>query len=228
MQIEIAHRVKCTIEYYFSRKLREIYEINKQGGKVLNLGIGSPDMSPPSIVLETLIKEAKNPNNHGYQSYKGSPILRKAIVDWYHRFYSVSLDPNTEVLPLMGSKEGIMHICMTYLQEGDKCLIPNPGYPTYEAAVKISGAKPVYYDLKEDNAWLPDLDALEDNDLSNIKMMWVNYPHMPTGAKASKNIFTLLIAFAKKHNILICHDRSEEHTSELQSLMRISYAVYCL
>lgn len=206
MHITVANRVKDVNEYYFSKKLREIDEINKQGEKVLNLGIGSPDLPPPPIVVETLIEEAKRPVNHGYQNYKGIPVLRQAIADWYYRYYQVALNPDTEILPLLGSKEGIMHICMTYLQEGDECLIPNPGYPTYQSAVKISGAKPVYYDLEEHNAWLPDLEALEKNDLSKVKMIWVNYPHMPTGAKATRSFFKSLIAFGKKHQILICHD----------------------
>jgi len=206
MKTQIAGRVKYTDEYYFSKKLREIEEMNKEGEKVLNLGIGSPDLPPPSIVVDTLIKEVQNPDSHGYQNYKGIFPLRQAIATWYHKQYGVSLNADTEILPLLGSKEGVMHICMTYLEEGDECLIPNPGYPTYQSAVKISGAKPISYDLKEDNNWLPDLKELEKQNLDKVKMMWINYPHMPTGSNATETFFEELVAFAKKHDILICHD----------------------
>lgn len=206
MHITLANRIKETNEYYFSKKLREIDEMNKHGEKVLNLGIGSPDLPPPAIVIETLQQAVEQPGNHGYQSYKGIPVLRAAIAEWYNRFYGVSLDPDKEVLPLIGSKEGIMHICMTYLQEGDECLIPNPGYPTYLSAVKISGAKPLFYDLEEEHEWLPDLDTLANQDLSKVKMMWINYPHMPTGAVATRAFFKRLIDFGKENQILICHD----------------------
>lgn len=206
MKNQIADRLKNTDEYYFSKKLREIEKMNLQGKRVLNLGIGSPDLAPPSVVVETLVKEAQVPTNHGYQNYKGILPFRQAIADWYGRYYGVSLDAETEVLPLMGSKEGIMHICMTYLQEGDECLIPNPGYPSYQSAVRISGAKPLFYELSEENNWLPDLNELEKLNLDKVKMMWINYPHMPTGGTASLDFFEKLIAFAKKNEILICHD----------------------
>jgi aspartate/methionine/tyrosine aminotransferase len=206
MKNQIADRLKNTEEYYFSKKLREIDKMNLEGERVLNLGIGSPDLAPPLAVVETLVKEAQNPANHGYQNYKGILPFRQAIADWYNRFYGVSLNAETEILPLMGSKEGIMHICMTYLQEGDECLIPNPGYPSYQSAVRISGAKPLFYDLNEEGNWLPDLKQLEQLNLDKVKMMWVNYPHMPTGGAASLDFFEELIAFAKKHQILICHD----------------------
>jgi LL-diaminopimelate aminotransferase len=143
---------------------------------------------------------------HAYQSYKGAAALRQAMAGWYRKWYYVELDPATEILPLIGSKEGIMHICMTYLNEGDEALVPNPGYPTYSSAVKLSGGKPVYYKLTEKNDWAPDFDALERADLSKVKLMWVNYPHMPTGQPASKELFEKIVAFGKKHNILICHD----------------------
>ncbi|QJB39848.1 aminotransferase class I/II-fold pyridoxal phosphate-dependent enzyme [Chitinophaga oryzae] len=206
MQIQVAKRLQGTEEYYFSKKLREIDEMNQNGPKVINLGIGSPDLPPHPSVVEALHEQAALPNTHAYQGYKGIPALRKAMADWYQRYYAVTLNPDTEVLPLIGSKEGIMHICMTYLQAGDEALIPNPGYPTYRSAVNLSGAIVVDYDLVAENGWLPDLDALAKKDLSRVKLMWVNYPHMPTGAKVNKAFAAKLIAFAKQHNILICHD----------------------
>lgn len=204
--ITVAKRLQGTQEYYFSRKLREIDQLNTEGKAVINLGIGSPDLPPHASVIEALNTQAHRPDTHAYQGYKGIPALRKAIADWYLRFYNVTLQPDTEVLPLIGSKEGIMHICMTYLQEGDEALVPNPGYPTYRSAVELSGAKVVDYDLTEAHHWLPDLDALGKTDLSKVKLMWVNYPHMPTGARADMAFFEKLVAFGKQHNILICHD----------------------
>jgi len=206
MNIAVAKRLQHTEEYYFSRKLREIDEMNKAGANVINLGIGSPDLPPHPSVIAALNEYAQKPNTHAYQGYKGIPALRNAMAAWYQRFYGVTLDADTEVLPLIGSKEGIMHICMTYLQEGDEALVPNPGYPTYRSAVQLSGATVVDYDLEEKNGWLPDLDALAKRDLSRVKLMWVNYPHMPTGAITNTAFAKELIAFAKKHNILICHD----------------------
>ncbi|SEW54715.1 pyridoxal phosphate-dependent aminotransferase [Chitinophaga arvensicola] len=206
MQIQVAKRLQGTEEYYFSKKLREIEEMNQTGTRVINLGIGSPDLPPHPSVVAALNENAALPNTHNYQGYKGIPALRKAMADWYQRYYNVTLNPDTEVLPLIGSKEGIMHICMTYLQEGDEALIPNPGYPTYRSAVNLSGATVVDYDLTEENSWLPDLDALAKKDLSKVKLMWVNYPHMPTGAKVNREFAAKLITFAKQHNILICHD----------------------
>lgn len=206
MNLQVAKRLQQTEEYYFSKKLREIDEMNKAGAKVINLGIGSPDLPPHPSVVSTLNEYAQKPDTHAYQGYKGIPALRKAMSDWYQRFYGVSLDPEKEVLPLIGSKEGIMHICMTYLQEGDEALVPNPGYPTYRSAVNLSGATVVDYDLEEKNGWLPDLDALAKRDLSKVKLMWVNYPHMPTGARFNEAFAQKLIAFAQQHNILICHD----------------------
>src|SRR5690606_26714405 len=156
--------------------------------------------------IQVLEEEAVKSNVHGYQNYKGSPVLRQAIADWYTRYYDVQLNPATEILPLIGSKEGIVHICMIYLLEGDEALIPNPGYPAYTSAVRISGASIVYYELSEEKGWLPDLEELEKRDLSKVKIMWINYPHMPTGTLANQAFFTDIIAFGKKHNILICHD----------------------
>lgn len=207
MDVVLSNRLNGIGEYYFSTKLREIDEMRKAGKQVINLGIGSPDLPPHPEVIKALHEEAVKDNVHAYQSYKGSPVLRKAIADWYQKYFHVdNINPDTEVLPLLGSKEGIMHICMTYLNDGDQVLIPNPGYPTYTSAVKLAGGTPVYYTLSEAKNWAPDFEALEQSDLSKVKMMWVNYPHMPTGQMPSKELFLQLVAFGKKHNILICHD----------------------
>ena len=206
MNWTLSHRLEGIGEYYFSSKLREIEELNKAGKGIINLGIGSPDLPPHPAVIKTLQDEASKDNVHAYQSYKGSPILREAIAEWYKKYYAVTIAPATEILPLLGSKEGIMHICMTYLNEGDQVLIPNPGYPTYTSAVKLAGGTPLYYELTAENNWAPDFENLEKSDLSKVKLMWVNYPHMPTGQLPSKLLFEKLVAFAKKHQILICHD----------------------
>lgn len=206
MNIEIANRLNGIGEYYFSQKLREIEALNKAGKAVINLGIGSPDMAPDGDVIKTLNEESVQPNVHGYQSYKGVAALREAMSAWYRKWYGVALDAATEILPLIGSKEGIMHICMTYLNEGDAALVPNPGYPTYSSAVKLAGGRCVYYHLKEENDWAPDFEALVKTDLSKVKLMWVNYPHMPTGQPASATLFEKLVAFAGQHNILLVHD----------------------
>jgi len=204
--MKVAKRLDGVGEYYFSQKLREIDEMNKAGKQVINLGIGSPDMPPHPDVIKTLQEEAAKPNTHGYQNYKGNPLLRNAISKWYKKWYDVELNPDTEILPLIGSKEGIMHICMTYINEGDTVLIPNPGYPTYHSAATIAGANVLAYTLKKENNWYPDFNELERTSLENVKIMFVNYPEMPTGQLPSKEMFIELIAFAKKHNILICHD----------------------
>ena len=204
--MEVAKRLQGVGEYYFSKKLREIDELNKQGKKVINLGIGSPDLPPHPDVVKTLYEEALKPNVHGYQNYKGSPVLRKAYADWYRNWYGVALDPETEILPLIGSKEGIMHICMTYLNEGDAALVPNPGYPTYGSNVKIAGGIVINYELTADNHYQPDLKMLEASDLSKVKLLFVNYPQMPTGQLPDEEVFRQLVAFAKKHHILIVHD----------------------
>jgi aspartate/methionine/tyrosine aminotransferase len=204
--ITVSKRLEGIGEYYFSQKLAEIAEMNKQGEAVINLGIGSPDMPPHPEVIKILQEEAIKPNVHGYQSYKGAEVLRNAIADWYRKWYGVELNPATEILPLIGSKEGIMHICMTYLNEGDIALIPNPGYPTYRSAVQLAGGKCVEYELKEKNDWLIDFGELKKKDLSRVKLLWVNYPQMPTGQLPTKGFFEELVAFGKKHNILICHD----------------------
>jgi len=206
MQIEVAKRLQHTEEYYFAKKLREIDELNATGIRVINLGIGSPDLPPHPDVIQELKEQASLANTHAYQNYKGAPALRQAISDWYYRYYDVTLNPEKEILPLIGSKEGIVHICMTYLQEGDEVLIPNPGYPAYAAAVRLSGATGISYSMSADNNWLPDLQELAKRDLSKVKMMWINYPHMPTGSSASLEFYVELIAFARAHQILICHD----------------------
>ena len=206
MNWTLSHRLEGIGEYYFSSKLREIDALNKAGKGIINLGIGSPDLPPHTDVIKIVQDEASKDNVHAYQSYKGSPILREAIAEWYKKYYAVSIAPATEILPLLGSKEGIMHICMTYLNEGDQVLIPNPGYPTYTSAVKLAGGTPLYYELTAENNWAPDFENLEKSDLSKVKLMWVNYPHMPTGQLPSKLLFEKLVAFAKKHQILICHD----------------------
>ena len=202
----IADRLSGIEEYYFSTKLRQIDEMNKAGKNVINLGIGSPDLPPHPDVIKTLAEEAKKPNQHGYQSYKGSPVLRKAISKWYKKWYNVDLNADTEILPLIGSKEGIMHICMTYINPGDDVLIPNPGYPTYKSAATIAGANVIAYTLKKENNWCPDFDELEKLDLKKVKLMFVNYPQMPTGQLPTHEMFAELISFAKEHQILICHD----------------------
>src|ERR1700722_12795225 len=206
--MKTAKRLDGIGEYYFSQKLREIDELNRQGKNVINLGIGSPDLPPHPDVIRVLQEESAKPNVHAYQSYKGSPVLRNAIASWYRQWYGVELNPDTEILPLIGSKEGIMHICMTYLDEGDGALVPNPGYPTYRSAVKLAGGTCVDYSLTAESGWYPDFEELERLVVGHgrIKLMWVNYPHMPTGKLPDRGLFEQLVAFGKKHGILICHD----------------------
>ena len=206
IDIQTAERLSSVNEYYFSQKLREIEGLNQQGKNIINLGIGSPDLPPHPSVIKILQEEAAKENTHAYQSYKGSPILRNAVAAWYKEWYGVDVDAATEILPLIGSKEGIMHICMTYLNAGDEALIPNPGYPTYKTAVTLAGGNCINYDLTEEQNWLPDFEALEQKDLSKVKLWFVNYPHMPTGKLPTKAVFEKIIAFAKAHNILVVHD----------------------
>ena len=206
MEIKTANRLASINEYYFSQKLREIELLNKAGKNIINLGIGSPDLPPHPSVIKVLQQEAEKNNTHAYQSYKGSPILRNAVAGWYKKWYDVTLDADTEILPLIGSKEGIMHICMTYLNEGDEALIPNPGYPTYKSAVTLAGGVCVNYDLIAENNWLPNFDELSKTDLKKVKLMFVNYPHMPTGQLPTKNLFEKIISFAKANNILVIND----------------------
>ena len=206
LKMSVAKRLEGVGEYYFSQKLREIDDMNKAGKQVINLGIGSPDLPPHPDVIQTLHDEAMKLNQHGYQNYKGSPVLRNAISAWYKKWYDVTLNADTEILPLIGSKEGIMHICMTYINEGDQVLIPNPGYPTYKSAVTIAGGSVVEYTLTEATNWYPDFSALEKTGLQKVKLMFVNYPQMPTGKMPTKQLFAQLVAFAQKNQILLVHD----------------------
>ena len=206
LHISTASRLNSVEEYYFSTKLKQIAQFKAEGIPVINIGIGSPDLAPSQKTIDALTAAAANPNNHAYQGYQGIPALRKAFTDFYATHYQVTLNSDSEVLPLIGSKEGIMHIAMAYLEAGDETLIPNPGYPTYQAACSLAGAKVLTYELSEKTGWLPDLKALELRDLSKVKIMWVNYPHMPTGAKADHAFFDELRKFALKHCILIVND----------------------
>ncbi|HOY04751.1 MAG TPA: aminotransferase class I/II-fold pyridoxal phosphate-dependent enzyme [Saprospiraceae bacterium] len=201
-----AKRLDSVNEYYFAGKLREIAQMQREGKPVLNLGIGSPDQPPHPAVLEALQQGAANPKAHGYQSYTGIPALREAWAAWYKEYYHVSLNPENQILPLIGSKEGIVHVAMAFLEPGDVALVPNPGYPAYSAATQLAGATVQLYELKEANDWLPDFEELEKSDLTKVKVLWANYPHMPTGAPGSAAVFQALVDFGKKHNILIIND----------------------
>lgn len=205
MSIEPAEHIKSISEYYFSVKLAEVARMNAEGKNVISLAVGAPDRMPSQLTIETLCLSAQRPDVHAYQPYTGIPELRKAYAGWYKRFFNVDLTVD-EVLPLIGSKEGILHISMTFLNVGDGVLVPNPGYPTYRSVSNLLRAKVIEYDLLEDDGWYPDFDALEKMDLSGVKLMWVNYPNMPTGAKGSTELFEKLVAFGKKHEIIICHD----------------------
>jgi aspartate/methionine/tyrosine aminotransferase len=204
--IEQANRLNTVEEYYFSKKLREVSELISSGENIINMGIGSPDLFPSKKVIEALSLSLNDQFAHKYQSYQGLKELRKAISDFYFRFFKVDCNPDNEVLPLMGSKEGIMHISLAFLNAGDEVLIPNPGYPTYLSVTKLVEAKPIFYNLSKKNNWFPDLKKLENQDLSKVKIMWINYPHMPTGASASLQQFEELIVFAKKNKILLIND----------------------
>ena len=211
MIIKPAKRTECVQEYYFSRKLKEIAQMNvarKASGEapVINLGIGSPDGMPPMAAVEALCESAVQPGNHAYQSYVGLPELREAFAGWYARWFGVDLDPSSEIQPLVGSKEGILLISLAFLDKGDKVLVPDPGYPTYSSASKLVEAEILTYDLRADNGWRPDFEALEKMDLSGVKIMWTNYPNMPTGASATDELYADLVAFGKRHGILICND----------------------
>ena len=206
MKVNTALRLESVKEYYFSKKLREVAGLIQAGKPVLNMGIGSPDLPPHPSVIEALQGAMTHPRANMYQSYQGLPELREAIALFYNRHYAVSLDPSSEILPLMGSKEGIMHISMAFLNKGDQVLIPNPGYPTYSAVTQLVEASPVFYNLSDTNNWQPDLKALEALDASKIKLMWLNYPHMPTGAKADRKTLKQLIQWAAKKEILLIND----------------------
>jgi aspartate/methionine/tyrosine aminotransferase len=229
--ISTAKRLEGIGEYYFSRKLREIDAMNKAGKQVINLGIGSPDLPPHPDVIRVLQEESARADVHSYQSYKGSPIFRKAVADWYDRWYGVTLDPDSQILPLIGSKEGIMHVCMTYLDEGDFALVPNPGYPTYRSAVSLAGGTLSEYHLREKAHWFPDFEELEkvmedrvsDGTIDRVKLMFVNYPHMPTGKLPEREMLERLLDFARRYRILVVHDNPysfilNEHPMSLLSL----------
>jgi aspartate/methionine/tyrosine aminotransferase len=221
-----ADRLQTVGEYYFSKKLKEIAALNDRGKNIISLGVGSPDMPPSATAIETLSREAHRPDVHGYLPYQGIIELRRAFARWYKKWYRVELDPETEIQPLIGSKEGILHLSLAFLNRGDGVLIPNPGYPTYLSVSRLLEANPIPYDLKEENGWKPDLDALEQIDLSSVKLMWVNYPNMPTGARADRRLFEQLVAFGHKHGIVICHDNPYSFilNDKPQSLLEIEGA----
>ena len=204
--IQTAKRLESVQEYYFSKKMKEVNQLESEGKPIINIGVGSPDLLPHSSVIEAIQNTMLDAKAHEYQSYQGLPDLRKGFAAFYKNNFQVDLDFNSEILPLMGSKEGIMHISLAFLNEGDEVLIPNPGYPTYASVTELVQAKAVYYDLNEANNWQPDFEKLEQQDLSKVKLMWVNYPNMPTGTSATLELFVKLIAFGKKHVILIVND----------------------
>lgn len=206
MNIQQATRLGSVKEYYFSKKLREVAGLIQSGRPILNMGIGSPDLPPHPSIVDALTAGLTHPKAHMYQSYQGLPTLREAMTKFYHLHYGVDLNPSTEVLPLMGSKEGIMHISMAFLNKGDQVLIPNPGYPTYQSVTRLVEAEPVFYTLSEGNQWQPDFNALKQLDTSKIKLMWINYPHMPTGASGQFETFERLIQWAKKNSVLLVND----------------------
>lgn len=224
--IQPANRINQVEEYYFSIKLKELDKLRKEGKPIINLGIGNPDMPPAPEVLTEIGEQSAVLTNHGYQSYVGIPELREAFAEWYKTYFGVSTDANTELLPLMGSKEGIMHITLAFVNPGDGILVPNPGYPTYASVSKIAQANLINYDLDENNGWLPNLEALEKQDLSKVKLMWINYPNMPTGANANREFFEKVIAFGKKHDIVICNDNPYSFilNDNQQSIMTIEGA----
>ncbi len=222
--IQPAERLNLVSEYYFSRKLKEVAQLNAEGKDIISLAIGSPDMPPSDKTIEKLCEVARQPDAHGYQPTMGTPELRNAMARFYKRWYDVDLDAKTEILPLIGSKEGILHVTLAFVNPGDVVLVPNPGYPTYTSLSKILGAKIVNYNLREDNGWQPDFDQLEDimRQTPNVKLLWTNYPNMPTGGKACMETYERLVQFAKDHNIVVVNDNpysfilNEEHLSILQ------------
>jgi aspartate/methionine/tyrosine aminotransferase len=204
--IQPANRLQSVSEYYFSKKLKEVDAMNAAGMNVINLGIGSPDLPPSESAREMLCEQTRRTDTHGYQPYTGIPELRRGFAEWYRKWYGVTLDPASEIQPLIGSKEGILHVSLTFLNPGDGVLAPDPGYPTYSSVSRLLGAQVIPYELDESTGWQPDLDALEQADLSNVKLMWVNYPHMPTGANAGPELFHRLVDFGKRHGIVIVND----------------------
>ncbi len=205
-QIQPAQRLQGANEYYFSKKLKEVAKMNLTGTPVINLGIGSPDNPPSDKVISTLCNQAQRNDTHGYQPYVGIPELRKGFAHWYKKWYNVDLNPQNEIQPLIGSKEGILHITLAFVNPGDKVLVPDPGYPTYTSLSKLLGAEVIKYNLKEENQWYPDFNELEQMNLEDIKLMWINYPHMPTGAKATPELFEKLVRFAQKKNLILVND----------------------
>ena len=224
-----ATRLSNVQEYYFSRKLKEVARLNAEGRDIISLAIGSPDMPPSQRTVERLCEVASQPESHGYQPTMGTPELRQAMADFYARWYGVDVDAQTEVLPLIGSKEGILHVTLAFVNPGEEVLVPNPGYPTYTSLSKILGAKVVSYDLREDNAWQPDFDELESMDLSNVKLMWTNYPNMPTGGNAQRETYERLVDFALRHNIVVVNDNPYSFilNEHLMSIMQVEGAREC-
>lgn len=222
--IQPARRLGNIEEYYFSKKLREIADMRNRGIDVLNLGIGSPDLPPSPEVTTLLAEQSQLADAHAYQPYLGILELRQGFADWYRSFFNVELNPASEILPLIGSKEGIVHIAMTFLEPGDQALVPNPGYPSYQAASELAGAEVITYNLSEENGWQPDLEVLEKQDLTRVKIMWVNYPNMPTGALATRQFFEKLIAFGKRHKILLVNDNPYSFILNDQHLSLLSIA----
>ena len=230
LNIRPADRLANVSEYYFSRKLKEVAQMNAEGKDVISLAIGSPDMPPSEATIDVLCREARKADTHGYQPTVGTPELRKAMAGFYKRWYNVDLDPSCEIQPLIGSKEGILHVTLTFVNPGDEVLVPNPGYPTYTALSKLLGAKIVNYDLKADNGWQPDFEALEQMDLNHVKLMWTNYPNMPTGANAQRKTYERLVEFARKHNIIIVNDNPYSfilNKEERLSLLQVPGAKDC-
>lgn len=229
MIIEPAKRTNSISEYYFSKKLQEIDEMNRQGAKVISLGVGAPDRMPPEEAIATLVRESLNPNNHAYQSYKGIKEMRDGFAAWYKKYYHVELNPDKEIQPLAGSKEGILLLSLAFLNKGDKVLVPNPGYPTYSSASLLAEAEILSYDLKGDNNWMPDFEKLEQTDLTGVKMMWTNYPNMPTGARANMTLYRRLVEFGLKHGIMICNDNPYSFilNDERLSILSVDRAKEC-
>ena len=228
--IQPAERLSLVSEYYFSRKLKEVAQMNAEGKDIISLAIGSPDMPPSPETIDVLCQEARKADTHGYQPTMGTPELRKAMTDFYRRWYKVDLDPQTEIQPLIGSKEGILHVTLAFVNPGDEVLVPNPGYPTYTSLSKLLGAKVVNYDLQESNGWQPDFEALEKMDLSHVKLMWTNYPNMPTGANANRATYQRLVDFAQRHNIVVVNDNPYSfimNRGERLSLLQIPGAKAC-
>lgn len=229
INMQLSDRLEGVGEYYFSRKLREIDQMRAAGRRIISLGIGSPDRPPHSSVVDRLHEVASRPDTHAYQSYKGAAVLRRAFSAWYADRYGVQLDPESEILPLIGSKEGLMHICMTYLRKGDRVLIPNPGYPTYRSAVTLSGGEPKEYRLNAEGDWFPNFDEIESEGLEGVKMMILNYPQMPTGAVPTREMFARVVEFAHRHSILLVHDNpySFVRNAEPLSLLSVEGAKEC-